>query len=180
MLHEPIREKPTTRMVAGVFGITGVAAVVVGLVSGSREIPPLSVAFVAVVFLYAAFTGKSLLQKRPPTEAELRLALTATASERVTALVRSGAIIPAVRAYRQETGAGLGEAREMIGRVLIQQLYLADYPPANAPVLQAIQHGRTLQAIRLYHQQTGLGLVEGKRAIEHFQLRLQIPRQEPA
>lgn len=180
MLREPIRETPATRIFAGVFGIVAVGALGAGLVTGNRDIPMISAGFVAVVLLYAAFTGQSLLQKRPPTAEALRAALTVTTSERVTALVRRGEILQAVRACREETGVELAEAKDVIDRVLVQQLYLAEYPPANAPVSQAIQHGRNLEAIRLYRQQTGLGLVEGKRAVEHFQLRLQIPRQEPA
>lgn len=132
-----------------------------------------------MVFLYTAFTGKSLLQKRPLSAEDLRQALTVAASQRVTALVGRGKIFQAIRAYQEETGAEMADAKDVVDQLSVQQLYHAEYPSAADAVLGAIQHGRTLEAIRLYRQQTGLGLAEAKRAIEHFELRQLIPLPPP-
>ncbi|HZC76451.1 MAG TPA: hypothetical protein VE258_01800, partial [Ktedonobacterales bacterium] len=97
------------------------------------------------------------------------------ASERVAALVAEGHMIEAIKAYRQETGVGLREAkiaidglvRRATSRARTRQLMAAG---ASEQVARLLAAGTTIEAIKAYRQETGVGLREAKIAVDRLRL----------
>ncbi|MEV0838896.1 hypothetical protein AB0I55_04995 [Actinocatenispora sera] len=72
--------------------------------------------------------------------------------------------IGAVKAYRDQTGAGLRESSQAVRRWIVAHRGTAD---ADG-VRRLLAQGQTIQAIKLYRQQTGVGLADAKRAVEQL------------
>lgn len=86
----------------------------------------------------------------------------------VEALERGDAI-EAIKRLRQATGLGLKEAKDLIDQHARGETVTvsAAVPLALSPVvIEALQRGNKIEAIRLLREQTGLGLKEAKDAIE--------------
>lgn len=171
----PVHERPLTRAIAFVFAVLflATAGVVLADDQGSAKEILLSTA-VAGVFGVAALTGRSPLQRHPPSGDDLRRAREVHASAEVEALVREARVIPAIRAYRQATGAGLREAREAVDLMRLRQLYDAELSPPPADVVAALARGRKLEAIRSLRRQRPSTLEQAKRAVDHYELRLRL------
>jgi ribosomal protein L7/L12 len=86
----------------------------------------------------------------------------------VLRVVQSGRKIEAIKLYRQQTGVGLSAAKQMVEQIAAGTI--APEPvavPADlVPVQQAMRSGRKIEAIKLYRQQTGVGLAAAKAAVE--------------
>jgi ribosomal protein L7/L12 len=92
----------------------------------------------------------------------------ATGMAEVDRLVRAGRKIQAIKVYRELTGVGLKEAKDAVERW--------NHPTAPAPpplpgadmstVDDALRAGRTIEAIKLYREATGVGLKQAKDAVE--------------
>ena len=84
--------------------------------------------------------------------------------------LQQGHTIEAIKLLRTATGLGLKEAKDVIDA--FQQGHSMTVPIARSmdqlpvSVLQAIQSGNKIEAIRLLREQTGLGLKEAKDAVE--------------
>ncbi|MGW8482939.1 hypothetical protein ACWGJP_07350 [Microbacterium sp. NPDC055903] len=102
-------------------------------------------------------------------------------SEQVSAeierLLASGNPIEAIKAYREETGVGLQEAKKRIDHWRSNAAELPASLPALGDVLPAdvlgeiAQHlaaGRKIEAIKLLRERADVGLKEAKDAIEAF------------
>ena len=84
-------------------------------------------------------------------------------------LLAEGRKIEAIKRYREQTGAGLAEAKQAV-----EALEQGEPPPAGEPadssleaeVLALLEQGRKIQAIKLYRERTGAGLKEAKDAVE--------------
>jgi len=89
---------------------------------------------------------------------------TESVHNRVLSLVQEGRKIDAIKLYREETGAGLAEAKEAVERVAIQ--------PANPVsgkderILSLLRKGEKIAAIKLHRERTGAGLKEAKDTVE--------------
>lgn len=85
----------------------------------------------------------------------------------VEAVLRSAGKIAAIKLYRERTGTGLAEAKSAVEAIERQS-------PAPPPlegdleqrVLVLLQGGKKIEAIRIYREQTGVGLKEAKDAVE--------------
>ena len=84
--------------------------------------------------------------------------------------LQQGQTIEAIKLLRTATGLGLKEAKDVIDAqqkghpVTVPIASSIDQLPVS--VLQAIQSGNKIEAIKLLREQTGLGLKEAKDAVE--------------
>lgn len=107
--------------------------------------------------------------------------------DEVMHLLQSGQKIKAIKMYREDTGASLADAKAAVERM---ELSGAAYPAESqqwnggsqeyvsesntggsglsADVELLVMQGRKIEAIKLYRQQTGLGLREAKEAIDQI------------
>jgi ribosomal protein L7/L12 len=100
-------------------------------------------------------------------------------SDDLLALTRAGRKIEAIKKYREQTGAGLKEAKDAIellaatGRLPQAEVAAA---PATADefesrLLELLRAGEKIEAIKQYRQQTGVGLKDAKEAVESLAAR---------
>ena len=87
-------------------------------------------------------------------------------AEEIRELVSSGNKIAAVKRYREETGAGLAEAKTAVetlakGGTLPERGELDD-SDLNAEVIRLLGQGEKIQAVKLVRERTGVGLKEAK------------------
>jgi ribosomal protein L7/L12 len=85
----------------------------------------------------------------------------------VEAVLQSAGKIAAIKLYRERTGTGLAEAKSAVEAIERQ----SPAPPPMAgdleqQVLVLLQGGKKIEAIRVYREQTGVGLKEAKDAVE--------------
>jgi ribosomal protein L7/L12 len=83
--------------------------------------------------------------------------------------MEEGRKIEAIKVYRAHTGLGLAEAKAAVEAIQAG----ASPPPLSeiggdleADLLRLLGQGEKIQAIKLYREQTGLGLAEAKRVVE--------------
>jgi len=89
---------------------------------------------------------------------------------RVEDLAQSGQQIEAVKAFREQTGASLGEAKEAVE----EWLRTGTWPERGsgnlaqlAPDVQRLaREGHKIEAIKAHREQTGASLAEAKQAVE--------------
>ena len=93
--------------------------------------------------------------------------------ERMFELLREGRKIEAIKVYREETGLDLWKSKEVVDALEVRLDYLLKNPPPEEKVgsfedrvLEALRAGQKLQAIRIYRQETDLGLKESKEAVD--------------
>jgi ribosomal protein L7/L12 len=83
--------------------------------------------------------------------------------------VEEGRKIEAIKVYRAHTGLGLAEAK-----AAVEAMQAGKSPPPmpelggdlESELLRLFGQGQKIQAIKLYREQTGMGLAEAKRAVE--------------
>ena len=84
----------------------------------------------------------------------------------------NGNKIEAIKLYREQTGAGLNEAKEAIETlerdetlpIPEQRISLS----VENEVVSLLEQGRKIEAIKRYREQTGVGLKEAKVAVEEI------------
>ena len=84
-------------------------------------------------------------------------------------LLAEGRKIAAIKRYREETGAGLVEAKQAVEALERDEPLPTGEPADSSPeaeIVALLQQGRKIKAIKLYREQTGLGLKEAKDAVE--------------
>lgn len=92
--------------------------------------------------------------------------------EHIANLIRQGRTVEAIRLIREETGAGLTEAKAAVDRLAAGMEPLPAPPPVVAPTalpaeVEALaRSGKTIEAIKVLRAQTGLGLKEAKERVE--------------
>lgn len=88
----------------------------------------------------------------------------------VQSALRAGRAIEAIKLLREATGLGLKEAKDRIDAEGRHGSPTVQYPqmPGTLPfqVVEAMQAGNKIEAIRLLRQQTGMGLKEAMDAVE--------------
>ncbi|MBL8933136.1 MAG: ribosomal protein L7/L12 [Archangium sp.] len=86
----------------------------------------------------------------------------------IVELLRAGQKIEAIKQYRQLTGVGLKESKDAVEAMERGEAApVVPTAPAPASSVQALlREGRKIEAIKLYREQTGLGLKEAKDAVE--------------
>jgi ribosomal protein L7/L12 len=92
--------------------------------------------------------------------------------QNVQEALRAGHAIEAIKLLREATGLGLKEAKDRLDAhddFAPQEPQFPGVLPAH--VLQALQAGNKIEAIRLYRQHAGVGLKEAKEAVEAAQPR---------
>jgi ribosomal protein L7/L12 len=86
----------------------------------------------------------------------------------VEAVLQSAGKIAAIKLYRERTATGLAEAKSAVEA--IERQSPAPPPPMAGDleqrVLALLQGGKKIEAIRIYREQTGVGLKEAKDAVE--------------
>ena len=87
------------------------------------------------------------------------------------AIVREGRAIEAIKLCRERTGLGLKEARDLVdalrdGREVATPSAAAPTPPSDAEILRLVREGRTIEAIKIHRERSGLGLKEAKDAVD--------------
>ena len=94
-----------------------------------------------------------------------------SASERIEREIAAGRLISAIKLYREETGAGLKQAKDAVERMRAELSAVPSRPGAvNLDrVQQELAAGRIIDAIKLYREATGVGLKEAKDAVERMQ-----------
>lgn len=97
----------------------------------------------------------------------------------VLAALASGDTIVAIKLLREASGLGLKEAKDVIDAYqrgdpfTIANANLT--PDIPADVIQAMQRGKKIEAIRLLREHTGLGLKEAKDVVEALNIERQYP-----
>ncbi len=86
----------------------------------------------------------------------------------IRSLLAQGQKIGAIKLYREETGVGLAEAKNAV-----EQIERGESLPDNeaAPdlekqILELLAAGKKIEAIKLYREQTNVGLKDSKDAVE--------------
>ena len=99
---------------------------------------------------------------QPPPKEELE--------QRIRPLLDQDQKIAAIKLYREETGAGLAEAKDAVELLQAGRgLHVSDkqLPEGfEGEVLRLLGAGKKIPAIKLYRERTGVGLKEAKDAVE--------------
>ncbi len=96
----------------------------------------------------------------------------AAGGDRLGDLIRQGRTLEAIKVYREQTGAGLKEAKEAVEALASGNSVpptSTSPEPANGlqhDVLVLLRAGQKIAAIKLYRDKTGSGLAEAKNAVE--------------
>jgi ribosomal protein L7/L12 len=89
----------------------------------------------------------------------------------VRSLLAQGKKIAAIKLYREQTGVGLAEAKNAVesierGDGLPDHAAAATAADPIQQILQLLAAGKKIEAIKIYRQQTNVGLKEAKDAVE--------------
>lgn len=85
----------------------------------------------------------------------------------VLAALERGSALEAIKLLRESTGMGLAQAKEVIDQYPKVAVFGVDQArPFPAEVVQALQRGDKLQAVKLLREHSGIGLLEAKDAVE--------------
>lgn len=123
--------------------------------------------------------GMPPLAKQTPMVAADEALDTYAWQDEVGALLRQKRKIQAIKLYREQTGVGLREAKEAVER-MEQGLPVDSMSPlpimacSSEDVLRLILEKKKIQAIKLYREQTGVGLHEAKNAVDQMEEALQV------
>lgn len=92
--------------------------------------------------------------------------------ERVMAEIQAGRKIAAIKIYREATGVGLAEAKDAVEAIEAGRAPQDSAPPrprdfaaTDSRVQELIALGRTIEAIKVYREITGVGLKEARDAV---------------
>ncbi len=90
----------------------------------------------------------------------------------VADLLRSGQKIEAIKRYRELVGVGLKEAKDAVEAMERGEAVpvATSVSAPTASVHDLLREGRKIEAIKLYREQSGLGLKEAKDAVEAMEL----------
>lgn len=92
--------------------------------------------------------------------------------DQIRELLASGHKIAAFRLYREETGAGLAEAKAVVesleSSVPLTEPAGPEDPALTNQVVNLLGRGEKIEAIKLYRQHLGVGLKEAKEAVEQI------------
>lgn len=101
--------------------------------------------------------------------------LSAAQRESIVAEILGGRLIPAIKLYREATGAGLKEARDAV-EAMQADLRATSSGHTSDAERQSIETdllaGRKIAAIKTYREATGAGLKEAKDAVEAMEAEL--------
>ena len=100
--------------------------------------------------------------------------LSLTALEKVQDLLRQRRKIDAIKLYKEQTGVGLKEAKDAVDE--LERGWAGQFAPvaqtlrsaadAHEDILALVREGQKIQAIKLYREQTGVGLKAAKEVID--------------
>jgi large subunit ribosomal protein L7/L12 len=96
-------------------------------------------------------------------------------------LIRRGQKINAIKLYRERTGLGLKEAKDAVEALERGE---STRSPKNNPtelqeaVVSLLRNRQKIQAIKLFRDQTGVGLADAKQAVEELAATHGIPDQK--
>ena len=119
-----------------------------------------------------------LVGQEPKTDSEERARQQPDSFEgQILLLMQAGKKIEAIKIYRQETGSGLKEAKDAVealaaGRPLARrsgksvEILGVDPTSLEGQVLTLMRDQKKILAIKLYREQTGVGLKQAKDAVE--------------
>ncbi len=97
---------------------------------------------------------------------------------RVLEALQRGNILDAIKLLRDANGLGLNDAKNVVERYLRGNTVVAApsrFPGSPPPdVVNALQQGRKIEAIRLMRERTGLGLKEAKDAVDAYEVQTQL------
>ncbi|MFY9254179.1 MAG: hypothetical protein WAO83_12035 [Fuerstiella sp.] len=87
-------------------------------------------------------------------------------------LLASGNKIPAIKRYREETGAGLAEAKTAVESLeasgSLPKRDRLDDSELTSQVVHLLGRGEMIQAVKLYREQSGLGLKQSREAVQRI------------
>lgn len=101
------------------------------------------------------------------------------------ALLGQQKMIEAVKLCRERTGLGLKEAKDLVDGLAAGRRGILPAPapkppagPLDAELLALLKAGKTIEAVKLHRERTGLGLKESKDAVDALAARerLKLPR----
>lgn len=102
--------------------------------------------------------------------------------DEITSFLQAGEKLRAIKTYREDTGASLADARAAVERMALSMqagIELQAYhrreghvgtigDALNSEIERQLLQGNKILAIKLYREQTGVGLREAKEAVEHM------------
>lgn len=144
--------------------MSGQSLVVVEICAGLFAVP-----FAALFMVLVRWRQRHAQPMRPPRQGDL---VALGASEQVAGHLAAGNKIAAIKAYREETGTGLYDAKTAIdGFVRRVQMRALLAVGASERVAGLLANGDTIGAIKAYREQTGAGLREAKDYIDGLRRR---------
>jgi len=96
----------------------------------------------------------------------------------IRSLLADGRKIEAVKLYREQTGAGLAEAKEAVEALERDEARGAEGPADSdlePEIVSLLEQGRKIEAVKLYREKTGVDLKEAKDAVEAIAAEHHIP-----
>jgi ribosomal protein L7/L12 len=93
----------------------------------------------------------------------------ASLADSIRSLLKAGRKIEAIKIFREQTGFGLAEAKAAVerlerGGILDDNKTITN--DLDQHILELLAMGKKIAAIKLYREQTGVGLKEAKDAVE--------------
>lgn len=90
--------------------------------------------------------------------------------EKVRELLAAGRKIEAIKLYREETGLGLAEAKSAVEEIDAGGSHSVKDPFEDKELVDKIvnmlERGEHMDAVKLYREQAGAGMMESKKAVD--------------
>jgi large subunit ribosomal protein L7/L12 len=93
---------------------------------------------------------------------------------RIRSLLEQNEKISAIKLFREQTGAGLKQARDAVDALERGEPLVVPAAPdrgSDQEILSLLEQGQKISAIKLYQERTGLGLKEAKEAVDAMAVR---------
>jgi len=102
--------------------------------------------------------------------------LTPDQVQKIHRMLHDKQVIQAIRLYREATGVGLAEAKEAVEEMALVEVTKPpsgvrsyDDPVMESKIRSLLAKGKKIDAVKIYHEEYGIGLKEAKIAVERIE-----------
>jgi len=104
--------------------------------------------------------------------------------QRIRELIKSNNLIAAIKLYREMTGAGLAESKQVVETMArggsiepSSEIQQSAEPVLDAKIRSLLSQRKKIEAVKIYREEYGVGLKEAKDYVDQieFSLRREIP-----
>ena len=142
------------------------------------------ICFVIAYFIVTAILARrrsSRQMRQLPIEPSDGVASDMVNDSQLLQLLSEGKKINAIKRYREQTGVGLREAKDSVEQIerTVKQPAMPmpdgwQQDPNNTEIISLLRARKKINAIKLYREQTGVGLKEAKDAVEQIEASLNL------